>query len=163
MLAAHCQSLFGIPRWMVELGRIDIYLEVSMLSSHLALPRRGHLDQEFHIFSHLQKYHNSELAFDPSEPDAVNFQHALHSFSFSAKQTTPHLSTSTHKCVVSLFAIVEKRDGCSHQQWKPASTKKANVTNCGGCNDHILTMLGARFTCVWCFLISLQLLSFVHV
>ena len=32
------QSLIGILRWTVEIGRIDICAEVSMLSSHLALP-----------------------------------------------------------------------------------------------------------------------------
>ena len=36
--AAHYQSLIGILCWMVELGRIDITCEVSMMSSHLALP-----------------------------------------------------------------------------------------------------------------------------
>ena len=34
------QELIGILRWAVELGRIDITMEVSMLSSHLALPPR---------------------------------------------------------------------------------------------------------------------------
>ena len=42
---AYYQSLIGILRWMVELGRVDICLEVSMLSSHLAMPRQGHLEQ----------------------------------------------------------------------------------------------------------------------
>jgi hypothetical protein len=42
--ASYYQSLVGILRWMVELGRIDIITEVSMLASHLALPRRGHLE-----------------------------------------------------------------------------------------------------------------------
>jgi hypothetical protein len=37
--AAYYQSLIGVLRWMVELGRVDICLECSMLSSHLALPR----------------------------------------------------------------------------------------------------------------------------
>ena len=37
--AAYYQSVIGILRWMVELGRVDICCEVSMLSSHLALPR----------------------------------------------------------------------------------------------------------------------------
>jgi hypothetical protein len=32
------QHLFGVMRWMVELGRIDIATEVSLLSSHLAYP-----------------------------------------------------------------------------------------------------------------------------
>ena len=39
-----------------------------MMSSHLALPRQGHLEQVLHIFSHLKKYHNMELIYDPSDP-----------------------------------------------------------------------------------------------
>ena len=53
---------------MVELGRVDICLEVSEISSFMAVPREGHLDQLLHIFAHLKKYHNTELVFDPSEP-----------------------------------------------------------------------------------------------
>ena len=49
--AAYFQSLIGILRWMVELGRVDICLEVSLLSSHLALPRVGHLEEVYHIFA----------------------------------------------------------------------------------------------------------------
>jgi hypothetical protein len=66
--AAYYQSVIGILRWIVELGRIDICLEVSMLSSHLALPREGHLAQTFHVFAYLKKYHNTEMVFDPSDP-----------------------------------------------------------------------------------------------
>ena len=65
--AAYYMSLIGILRWMVELGRVDICLEVSMMSSHLAMPREGHLEQVFHIFAHLRKHHNTELVYDPSE------------------------------------------------------------------------------------------------
>jgi hypothetical protein len=36
--ASYYQSLIGILRWIVELGCVDICLEVSMMSSHLALP-----------------------------------------------------------------------------------------------------------------------------
>ena len=36
---AQYQSLLGIFRWMVELGRVGICCEVSMMSSHLKLPR----------------------------------------------------------------------------------------------------------------------------
>ena len=39
-----------------------------MMSSHMAMPREGHLEQLFHIFSYLSKYHNTELVFDPSDP-----------------------------------------------------------------------------------------------
>jgi hypothetical protein len=42
--ANYFQSQIGILRWMVEIGRVDIITEVSVLSSHLALPREGHLD-----------------------------------------------------------------------------------------------------------------------
>ena len=63
------QSLIGILRWIVELGRVDITAEVSMMASHMALPRQGHLDQLFHIFAFLKYHHNSEMVFDPSEPN----------------------------------------------------------------------------------------------
>ena len=36
------QELIGILRWVIELGRVDIYLEVSMLSAYQASPREGH-------------------------------------------------------------------------------------------------------------------------
>eukprot|EP00957_Ditylum_brightwellii_P050497 3829338-Ditylum_brightwellii.AAC.1 len=41
--SAYYQSLIGMLRWMVELEQIDICLEVSMMSSHLAMPREGHM------------------------------------------------------------------------------------------------------------------------
>ena len=66
--SAYYQSLIGILRWIVELGRIDICLEVSMMLSHLAMPRKGHLDQVLHIFAYLCKYHNTELVHDLSDP-----------------------------------------------------------------------------------------------
>ena len=53
---------------MVELGRVDICLEVSMMFSHMAMPRDGHLEQVLHIFLYLNKWHNTELVFDPSDP-----------------------------------------------------------------------------------------------
>ena len=68
-LASYYQSLIGILRWIVELGRIDICCEVSLMSSQLVLPREGHLDQVFHIFAYLKRNHNAELVFDPTAPD----------------------------------------------------------------------------------------------
>ena len=40
-----------------------------MLTSFMASPRQGHLDQVFHIFGSLKAKHNSEMIFDPTEPD----------------------------------------------------------------------------------------------
>lgn len=42
-------QLIGVLRWAVELRRIDIYTEVSLLSQHLALPRVGHLEAVYHV------------------------------------------------------------------------------------------------------------------
>ena len=67
--SSYYQSLIGTLRWMVELGRVDICLEVSMMSSHLELPREGHSEQVSHIFGYWKKCHNSETVFDPSDPD----------------------------------------------------------------------------------------------
>ena len=66
--AAYYQSLIGILRWIVELGRVDVCLEVSMMSAHLALPREGHMEQVLHIFAYLKKYHKTELVYDPRDP-----------------------------------------------------------------------------------------------
>ena len=66
--AAYYQSLIGVLRWIVELGRIDITCEVSELASMMAMPREGHLDQIYHIFAYLKIRHNAELVFDPTEP-----------------------------------------------------------------------------------------------
>ena len=49
--STYYQSLIGILRWIVELGRIDICLDVSMMSSHLALPRKGDFDPVLHVFA----------------------------------------------------------------------------------------------------------------
>jgi len=59
---------------MVELGRVDICIEVSMMSSHLAMPRAGHLKEVLHIFAYLKKHHNSEMVFDPTP---VQFDRSL--------------------------------------------------------------------------------------
>ena len=55
-------------RWAIELGRVDILLEVALLSSHLALPRVGHLEQVYHIFGYLKTSPRRRLFFDPDHP-----------------------------------------------------------------------------------------------
>eukprot|EP00957_Ditylum_brightwellii_P201933 15327869-Ditylum_brightwellii.AAC.1 len=66
--SAYYQSLTGMLRQVVELGRIDMCLEVSLMSSHLVMPREGHMIEVLRIFAHIRKYHNTELVFDPHEP-----------------------------------------------------------------------------------------------
>ena len=48
------QETIGILRWAVEIGRIDILIEVSLLSLHVALPRVGHLLTVYRIFGYLK-------------------------------------------------------------------------------------------------------------
>ena len=63
------QSLIGVLRWMVEMGRVDICCEVSMLNSFVAMPREGHLRQLYHMFAYLKVHHNARIVFDPSYPE----------------------------------------------------------------------------------------------
>jgi len=59
-------ELIGILRWIVELGRIDIMVDVSLLSSYTMQPRIGHLDQAFHIFGYLTRNKRATIVFDAS-------------------------------------------------------------------------------------------------
>ena len=45
------QELLGILWWAVELSQVDILMETSMMSTHLAMPRRGHLEQVHHFLA----------------------------------------------------------------------------------------------------------------
>ena len=56
--------------WMVEQGRVDIAMEVSLLLSYLAAyPCEGHLETALHIMGYLKNKHNTRLVFDPAYPD----------------------------------------------------------------------------------------------
>jgi hypothetical protein len=68
-LANRYQQLIGMLRWACELGRVDILLEVSLMSSHLCMPREGHLEKVYGIFSYLEKHKKSNMIFDPTPVD----------------------------------------------------------------------------------------------
>ena len=65
------QKLIGVIRWIVELGRVDIDVKVSMMSSHLALTQSGHLQELYHIFPYLKAHSNAKMVFNtkPIRPD----------------------------------------------------------------------------------------------
>ena len=44
-------------------------VEASMLSSHLAIPKEGHMKEIIHVFAYLKKHMNTEMVFDQSEPE----------------------------------------------------------------------------------------------
>jgi hypothetical protein len=53
---------------LCDLVRIDIITEVSMLPTHIFLPREVHLEYVFHVFSYLGLHHNARVVFDPTYP-----------------------------------------------------------------------------------------------
>jgi hypothetical protein len=58
--ASFYQLQISILHWcVVELGLIDIIMEVLTLSSHQTLQGQGHLDVLFHLFAYLKKKHNA--------------------------------------------------------------------------------------------------------
>ena len=93
-----------------------------MMSSHLALPREGYLDQVFHIFMYLKKHHNSALVFDPSYPD-VNIdtfpKHDWTKFYGNIKEAMPpdmpeiFVKEVVMRCFVDANHSGEKLTGCS--------------------------------------------------
>ena len=67
--ANYFQSLIGVLRWCIEIGRIDLCTEVSLLSAYLAAPREGHLIAALNVMSYLGQKHNTRLTFDPTYPE----------------------------------------------------------------------------------------------
>ena len=43
------KSLMGMLRWTVEIVRLDIITKVSMMASHMAMPREGNLEAVLHV------------------------------------------------------------------------------------------------------------------
>ena len=58
LISSYYQYHNGILQWMVELGRLDINIEVLILTSHLELLREGHLEALLRIISYLQGKNN---------------------------------------------------------------------------------------------------------
>jgi hypothetical protein len=85
--ASYYQSLIGILRWIVELGRGDICMETSAMASMMALPREGHLNTLFHMFSFLKTKHNAVMVFDPTVPEIDESQFPIQDWSATSYGT----------------------------------------------------------------------------
>ena len=84
------QEQIGVLRWMVELGRVDICCEVSMLAAYCAAPRKGHLEAVIHMFAYLKGHAKSQLVFNSdtvlhSEPSTLDWS----DFYKDAQDTVP--------------------------------------------------------------------------
>jgi hypothetical protein len=62
------QSQVGVLQWIIEMGRLDITMEVSMLAAHMAAPREGHLRVVYQVFAYLKNKQNARLIYDPTYP-----------------------------------------------------------------------------------------------
>jgi hypothetical protein len=111
--ASYYQTLIGVLRWIVELGRIDIDCEVSMMSSHMALPREGHLKELYHIFAYLKAHANAEMVFDPTPilPDKSLFEQEDWSYSpygyESLKEELPSDMPASHGQSMTMRVFVD--------------------------------------------------------
>ena len=104
------QELIGVLRWAIELGRVDILLEVALLSSHLALPRVGHLQQVYHIFGYLKKSSRRRLFFDPDHPKIPESRFQEHDwvdFYRDAKEDIPVNAPEPRGKEVSMHCFVD--------------------------------------------------------
>jgi hypothetical protein len=105
------QELIGVLRWAIELGRVDIMMEVSMLSTHLALPRIGHLEQALHIFGYLKRVPKKTLAFDPQHPDISETRFPAkadwHDFYRDAREAIPDDAPVSRGNPVSIHCFVD--------------------------------------------------------
>ena len=62
------QELIGMLRWSMELGRVDILHETSLMSQYQESPRDGHMEQVLHILLFLKKKPKLTLYMDTSLP-----------------------------------------------------------------------------------------------
>ena len=62
------QQLIGVLQWACEIGRVYIWIETSLLSTQLASPRIGNLEQVYDIFGYLKDISKRKLGFDPVHP-----------------------------------------------------------------------------------------------
>ena len=115
---SYYQELIGILRWAVELGRLDILLEVSLMSTYLAAPREGHLEQVFHIFGYLKKVPKRRIAFDPDYPAVDESRFKLYDWSDfyrDAEETVPPNAPDPLGKPVSLHCFVDAGRQCCYE------------------------------------------------
>ena len=64
--ASYFQSIIGVMRYMVEIGSIEIVIEVYLLLSRLAYPRKGNIEAALYVMTYLKQKHNSLFVFNPT-------------------------------------------------------------------------------------------------
>ena len=104
------QELIGVLRWAAELGQVDILLEMAMLSTYMALPRKGHSEQVYHVFGYLKTHSKRRLFFDPQHPDIDERSFSTYEwydFYRDAKEQVPIDMPPPRRCAVSTHCFVD--------------------------------------------------------
>jgi len=112
------QALIGVLRWICELGRIDILVDVSKLSRFLAAPRHGHLEQVLHVFAYLKRHPKSKIVFDDLLPPLGGFGFAAHDWSEmypGAAEVIPHNMPEARGKPVTTTCFVDADHAGCHQ------------------------------------------------
>ena len=69
-MASRYLQIIGIFRWAVEIERVDIFLEVSLLSQYQSGPRLGHMEVLYNVFAYIKKHKDvGNLAYDSKTPE----------------------------------------------------------------------------------------------
>ena len=108
------QELIGVLRWAVELGRVDILLETALLSTHLAMPRIGHLNQVYRMFGYLKLHPKRKLAFDAMHPrinEKMFQQHDWYDFYRDVKEAIPSDMPAPRGNMMSTHCFVDASHG----------------------------------------------------
>jgi hypothetical protein len=117
------QELIGVLRWAVELGRVDILLETSLLLTHLAMPRIGHLNQVYRMFGYLKLYPKRNLAFDGMHPiisERMLKKHEWQDFYRVAREAIPCNMPTPRVNAMSIRCFVD----VSHGAIEPRAVRK---------------------------------------
>jgi hypothetical protein len=106
------QGLIGILQWATELGRLDILMPVSLMSSYMAAPREGHLKQLLHIFGYLKSHDRSRLVSDDTIMKADS-QNVTGQSTIPGQRICFHQTCHSHKenrswsCALSMLTMLD--------------------------------------------------------
>ena len=71
-LASRYLQVIGISLWTMKIRRINIFIEVAIMSYYLASQQLGHIESFYHAFEYFRKHYLSRAVFDPFQPKVDN-------------------------------------------------------------------------------------------
>ena len=104
------QEMIRILWWVVELGQVNVLLEMALMSTDLAMLRWGHLEQLHHMFGYLKANPKQKLFFDPQHLniDKRAFkEYDWYDFYRDSKERIPSDMPVLHGHLVSMHCFVD--------------------------------------------------------